>query len=219
MSDPCSGVVDTTGLARPVRPNVIELPRGTDLWHVGAPGVPFDALDERQTVRYRFSPLHGRGGGALPVMYAAATEAAAIAETLWHDLPLTGARLIAERYQVRPIGTVRTTRTLKLAELHDPGLRALGLDPNQVSNTDAICYHRTIAFAQAIVDDNPNLDGLVWMSRRYNTDKTYLLWRRPGRKSPVTISHVTTFADPDTEQRLLDLCRTANITIVPSTIA
>jgi len=210
----CASVVDVEQLARPLAPGLVQLPVEEPLWHVGHNDVPFATFDTRPDVDSRFSPILTNEGIPLGVLYLAATKQAAIAETLWRSLPLTGARLFLDRALNRPVGQVMPTRALRLAELHDPGLRALGLRPQQLTDTPATCYRWTREFAQALMADQPDLDGFVWMSSRFNTDRVYMLVQRQAPL--VTGAGHTLFSDPDERAQLTALCRSANIAVIQS---
>ena len=64
---------------------------------------------------------------------------------------------------------------LRLVELHDPGLRKLGLRSTNLTGTLPMRYPHTGDYGQASLADHPDVDGYVWMSRRFNRDKVYLV--------------------------------------------
>src|SRR5699024_12862357 len=108
------------------------------------------------------------GNPIVPVLYAAQTEAAALCESLLHDVPLTGGRLLPEQYQRCVAGALETTRELRLAAFHGIGLRRLGVEAAHLTASPAYTYARTVAWAKAAHD--AGFDGVVWMSARCNTD-------------------------------------------------
>ncbi len=208
--DPCREVVRVDERPRPLRARIIELVAGTELWHVGHANYPFASFDSRPGVSHRFTPLT-QAGSVKGTLYAAATKEAAIAETLWRGLPLEGARLPYERAASRTIGTIRVERNLHLIELHDPGLRKLALRPSHLTDTSARCYEFTQAFAQALLDDHPSIDGLVWMSSRFNHDKAYLLLDHGT--SPISPLSRTSCAEPRERDAFIEMCSRAGVSV------
>ncbi len=208
--DPCRDVVDVKQRDRPLEPAIVHVPAGLELWHVGHDGFPFASYNSRPDVQYRFSPLlsdHQPVG----VIYAAESKRAAVAETVWRGLPLHGGRVPLERVNARPVGTLRTSTSLRLVELHDPGLRLLGLRPINLTDTHADCYPHTRAFAQALCDDHDAIDGFVWMSSRFNQDKAYLLIRREYPQ--FTIGPHALFGENQERDDLIDMSRQAGIEV------
>lgn len=93
---------------------------------------------------------------------------AALCESLLHDVPLTGGRLVPEHYERSVAGALETTRPLRLATFHGLGLRRLGVESVQLTASPARTYGATVACAQAA--HAAGLDRAVWMSARLNTD-------------------------------------------------
>jgi len=64
-----------------------------------------------------------------------------------------------------------------LGVLHDDGLRRLGLRNNQLIDTEAREYPDTVKWARELhAIDEPGLDGLVWMSRQFNSGRAFVLF-------------------------------------------
>lgn len=125
----------------------------------------------------RFAFFTNKSGNVVPSWYGGETLDVAIAESLFHDLPLgPGAVLPATGYANRSHSTVAPRRSLTLVSLVDDGLRALGLRASQITDTDAIDYDDTVAWAEAIHRDIPRADGLVWMSRQFNSARAISLF-------------------------------------------
>jgi RES domain len=112
------------------------------------------------------------------VLYGGNVVEVAIAETLFHDLPLTlGATLLHPTYCNYAYSRMTPTRKLKLAALHGNGLRRLGLRNDQICDTDAIEYPDTVKWAEALHSRlDLALDGLVWMSRQFNHEEAIVLF-------------------------------------------
>ena len=99
----------------------------------------------------RFSPIDDpAGGGRLPSMYLAATPAAALLETVFHDVHHGSGRIIYERnLRGMLLAHVRAPAVARLADLRDPELARLGLHREQVVSSDAEHYPCTRRLAVA----------------------------------------------------------------------
>ncbi|MGH3868662.1 MAG: RES family NAD+ phosphorylase [Pseudonocardiaceae bacterium] len=157
------------------------------IWPAGAPLYRCHSKDLDANT---FNPKYGSGGRfhwfddlsgvRIPVLYAAESRRCAIYETIFHDIPirgtrkfLRGSRLIGQ--QLSELVLAQNT-IVNLVELHDPGLLRLGLRPSQLTATNANHYGRTVAWAQALHQQLPWAQGLLWMSARLNTVKCLMLY-------------------------------------------
>ena len=119
----------------------------------------------------RFSPIDDPATGArLPSMYLAATPAAALLETVFHDVHQRGARMIYERdLRGMLLAHVRAPAVAALGDLRDPELQRLGLGREQVASTTAEhypCTRRLAVAALAQRRGTRTLHGLIWHSRQ-----------------------------------------------------
>lgn len=114
------------------------------------------------------------GTPTVPVLYAAATEEAAIGETLVHDVPMTGGMITAESCGDKVMARISPTRELRIAKFMGAGLLALKVDAQDIAATTAARYAETVHWAAAAL--KAGLDGAVWMSPRCNTDRAYVLF-------------------------------------------
>lgn len=114
------------------------------------------------------------GTPPVPVLYAAATDEAAICETLLHDVPMAGGMITAEACRDKVMAKVRPTRELRLAKFMGTGLRTLKVEAKDITATTAARYGETVHWAAAA--HAAGLDGAVWMSHRCNTDRAYVLF-------------------------------------------
>lgn len=121
-----------------------------------------------------FDNLRDPSTGPVRVLYAAATAEAAVCETLLHDVPLTGGRLSRAQYQSRRETTLVLRRDVLLAKLMGPGLRRLGVEPQNITATNGDIYLQTVKWAQAA--HVAGFEGLAWMSARENTSEAYVLF-------------------------------------------
>lgn len=85
-----------------------------------SPPDPFDAETEVLTPG---TLLYRVDSPPVPVLYAADTERAAVAESLLHDIPLSGGYLTWNSYSRVVMGRVRITAELRLADLCGLDLR------------------------------------------------------------------------------------------------
>ncbi|MEJ7647712.1 MAG: RES family NAD+ phosphorylase [Nakamurella sp.] len=148
-----------------------------------------DSFNGSENAEVRFSPIRRRPAGAaagssatevVPAWYGGSTAECAVAESLFHDVPVaTGGELAPDRYLHRRVSIIRPTRALRLLRLDLDGVRALALD-RWVFDCEAHEYRRTEELAQRLYDSHPDIDGLVWMSKRRNTDTAVVLYEAGG---------------------------------------
>jgi hypothetical protein len=127
----------------------------------------------------RFHFLQNRAGATVPSFYAAESENAAIAETIFHDVPVrpAGLRVVSfsRKLRDRALSAVRTRREIELVQLHDLGLDRLGLRASEITDTDPSGYPTSRLWAQALHRCGA-AGGLVWMSRRFNSYRAWTLF-------------------------------------------
>jgi hypothetical protein len=111
-------------------------------------------------------------------MYGSDQEDGAIAETVFHDVPVRGADrvVLASRLDDRSLVALAPQRNLRLAALFGHGLRRLEVTAEELTSTDGIDYPGTVAWARALHHAIPDLDGLVWMSKQFNAAKALVLF-------------------------------------------
>jgi hypothetical protein len=129
-------------------------------------------------VRGRFHFFVGGRGFVVPVMYGSEVDDGAIAETVFHDVPIRGAgRIVLEsRLAKLSIVILSPVRDLRIVELFGFGLERLGLRPEELTSTEAAAYPGTADWARALHGAFGDVDGLVWMSRRFNAAKAVVLF-------------------------------------------
>lgn len=205
---------------------------------VGQPPSPFDPLLERWEPERRLYRVYGQrrratefnaGVGAstrwaffgdppVPVLYAAASEEAAVAETILHDIPLRGGRIFPENYLDCVMARLTCRRALALAQFCGPGLRHLGVRARSLTDTEAGTYARTVAWAQ-VVWKHTACDGIVWMSRHWNTDRAVVLFgdRISARELRQDSGFARAFANPADIEWLAALCEQTRVAFTPPT--
>ncbi len=132
----------------------------------------------------RFRPV---GKPAVPTLYAGTDEDVAIAEGLFHDVPIRPGAV--RQYPLagldgRVISELAPTRELALVQLHGYGLQRLGITHGELIETPAAAYPWTARWAHALHAAAPHADGLVWMSRRFTGRAAVMLWRQAARVRP-----------------------------------
>lgn len=132
----------------------------------------------RTEPRGRFHFFEDAGKRRIAALYGAQGEDAAIAETVFHDVPVgLGSGFVpASRLTPLAIGRLRPRRDLVLVELLGYGLRRLGLRATNLTDTDAALYPRTVPWAAALHAAFPHIDGLIWMSRQFNAEQALVLF-------------------------------------------
>lgn len=114
------------------------------------------------------------GSPTVPVLHAAQNDDAAIAETLLHDVPLSGGRLDEGLVRRRVLSEVVSSRDLHLLVLHGDGFRRLGTDPEDIIRTSPRRFGETVPWAAAT--HAAGFDGMVWMSRRHDSARSYVFF-------------------------------------------
>lgn len=195
---------------RPFDAETITLPAGEALYHVHSKTWPGNQFNPGQGAPTRFAFF---GDPAIPALYAAQTEQAAIAETLLHDVPMVGGQLLPSAYRDRRMSRLRSNRELRLASFLGLGLRRLGIKAEQVTTTAAVYYERTVLWAQAA--HIAGFDGLVYMSRQCNSDRAYVFFGdRAGDAFDVDPSSRWDFGDPlDGLPKLVTFCNVLSVEV------
>lgn len=196
----------------PFHPQTATLDVGTQLYRV------FTAAEGRMATMFnsgfgaptRFAFF---GTPVIPVLYAAATEEAAVAETLLHDIPVSGGILPYDKYGRTVMARLQVARRVRVGVLHGLGLRQLKVTAADLTASDAETYPETVKWAQAAHD--AELDGLVWMSRLCNDAKAYVFFG--DRCDDAFIQDSTfgrLFATGADQLWLIDLCAPLHVDVL-----
>ncbi len=153
------------------------------------------------------------GDPVVPIMYAADTEDAAIAETLLHDIPADGGLLPYDQYADKVLVRLEVTRTVRLGVLHGTALRRIKVTAAELTASPASSYDSTVRWAEAA--HGAGLDGLVWMSRQCNDTKAYVFF---GDRCEKALSqdpaHARIFASPADQIWLIDRCAPLHVDVL-----
>jgi hypothetical protein len=153
------------------------------------------------------------GKPVVPIMYAADTEEAAIAETLLHDIPVEGGLLPYDQYATKVLVRLKVTQRLHVGVLHGTALRRLKVTGVELTSSPASSYASTVRWAEAA--HKAGLDGLVWMSRQCNDTKAYVFFGdRCAEAFAQDPSHARIFASPADQIWLIDRCAPLHVDVL-----
>ncbi len=197
------------------------LPAGSLIFRVHEPRFP-DGTANDGTV---FNPGYGAplrwsffGDPVVPVHYSAASPEAAVHESILHDA-IPHAHLSRASWVRKVLTPLRTTRDLRLVQLHSDGLRRLGVRARDVTDTDSGAYLFTVEWAVAA--HAAGADGVVWMSRQLNSVRAYCLFGDRVAASdldPIPDDpEARVFATPADSEWLYDIALRMRVTIRPVT--
>lgn len=189
------------------------LRRGTRLYRIGSNRRPIDQFNPGFGSATRFAFF---GDPVIAVLYAAETPESALAESLLHDIPAAGGNLLFDAYAQSIMGRLIVSRELRLANLRGLGLRPLGVEARQLTDTDASEYPRTVAWAEAA--HAAGFEGLSWTSVRCNGARALVLF---GDRCADAISQDLSFgrlfeSGPGLDW-LIDTCAPLHIDVLPPT--
>ena len=164
--------------ARLARPNVIILASGATLDRVHDRNFRADRFNPCQGAPTRFAPMRDAQGNCVPSLYAADTLEAAIFETIFHDVPVAASRKTVPRTLVesRAHGRIELQRDLRLVSLRAPDLRRWRLSRNSLIGSPPQFYEDTVRWAEAIHQQFPDVEGLLWTSNQCDPDTAYLFF-------------------------------------------
>jgi RES domain len=124
------------------------------------------------------------GDPVVPTLYAARDDHTALVESLFDDVPLSGSRQLARAAVAeRVLSRLETARDLRLITVRDRGL----------IEAPASGHRSTSDWAQALHDDAPEADGMIWMARRVADRPAMVLF---GDRITADGLHVTSASLP-----------------------
>lgn len=159
--------------------------------------------------------FHFFGTPQVPVLYTAATEAAAVAETLLRNIPATGGHISYGDYEGKVMAGLEIKREVRLASFLGTDLRALKVAPDQLTTTSGENYPQTRKWAEAAYA--AGFDGIAWMSRQDNSDRAYMFFgdRVTEADFEVVPASGRIFAVGPDRDWLVDLCAPMHIEVLP----
>lgn len=116
----------------------------------------------------RFSPIKAADGSNIPTLYGGTTFDCAAMETVFHDVPFAaGLKTFDKRKLIDQVySQVTPRRDLNLADLSTTALRKLGIQRNELIDTEKDKYPDTRKWAEAIHAARSDAEGLYWVSRQ-----------------------------------------------------
>jgi len=126
----------------------------------------------------RFSPIASAQGRPIPTLYGGSDFECAAMETLFHDVPFAPG---FKNYDKRKLSgqthsILLPTGPLKLADLSNVALRKLGVPRAQLIDTEKDRYPTARKWAAAIHLQQPQLQGMVWVSRQDDRARALVLF-------------------------------------------
>jgi hypothetical protein len=124
--------------------------------------------------RARFRPF---GDPVVPTMFAARDDDTALAESVFHDVPVRGLRQLPQAaLDGRVLSRLACARDLRLLALHGYGLQRLGVTHGELIECGPAEYPWTARWGEALHAAAPDADGLVWMARRFTGRSSIMLF-------------------------------------------
>lgn len=189
-------------------PNVVEYPAGLVLHRAHLREYAGNSFNPCQGPPTRFAPIKDRYGNCVPSLYAGSSVAAAIYETVFHDIPAGASRKTVPLGQVtaRLHSALVLGRVLRLVNLREPDLNRWGLRREELVGSPPTHYSATAAWAQAVHHGFGGVHGLVWTSNQCDPDDAFLLF---GDRVADTDLDVAAVRDGATDASLLTEVRQA----------
>jgi hypothetical protein len=160
--------------------NRLTLPAATELHRIHAHQFDGNAFNPCMGQSSRFAPLRLTDNTCIPTAYAAATLECAAHETVFHEIDVAGPsddrNVELDILETLAYSVLRTRRPLVLVALFEPDLNKWGLTRQSLIDTFAVDYADTARWALAIHEAHPDVEGLVWRSRRCDPDRAYVLF-------------------------------------------
>lgn len=126
----------------------------------------------------RFAPIRDARGKLVPYLYGGTTLDCAIFETVFHDVPFDAPDKYVDldAFAQRGHGQLLPQRALRLVDLTSEGLHRIKVPKEELIASPSRDYPATAAWAQALHHRFADVDGLVWMSRQRDRDRSVVLF-------------------------------------------
>ena len=158
-----------------LQPTLVTWPRGKRLYRVHA-ATRSATMFNPGMGRGRFHPLRDAGGKPVPTLYAADRIDGALSESVFRNV--VGGEGIVLRAQLKSLVLSRLIQrtNLTLVDLTGYHLRRLGLTRAQLIESGASAYSETATWAEALHACCTDAQGLMWVSRQFDTAKAIVLF-------------------------------------------
>jgi hypothetical protein len=141
--------------------------------------------------RGRFHPFRDSLGAVVPTLYGASSLDGSLAESVFHDVPIreSKGRREIDRRDLRPmlVSTIAARRELTLIQLHGHGLMRLKVSRTELIDSETRQYARTVAWGAALHAAIKGADGLIWVSRKFDTSFSLVLFGDRVRRSDLEV--------------------------------
>jgi hypothetical protein len=171
--------------------NRVALFAATDLHRIHHLDFASNAFNPCRGRPSRFAPLIRTDGTCIPTAYAASDLECSVHETIFHEIQHDAPHKSIGFHVLENLNyaVLRTNRPLTIASIFEPDLNRWGLTRRQLIDTYAMDYLDTAKWAIAIHDTFPDVDGLVWTSRRCDPHQAYVLFGDRMLPSELDIIH------------------------------
>jgi hypothetical protein len=137
----------------------------------------------------RFHPFQDAHGLDVPTLYGASHFDGSLSESVFHNVPVRGRGRSIRRGALKPMlmSTIATRRSLTLIQLHGHGLSRLGVTRSELIESPPRFYARTAAWAAALHSRLREADGLIWVSRKFDTAFALVLFGDRVRRADLFV--------------------------------
>lgn len=164
----------------------------------------------------RFAPIRDGKGRVVPYLYGGSSLECAIFETVFHEVPLDAPHkhvdldLFADHAHLE----IRPRRELRMVNLTTVGMHRLRVTREELIDSAAIDYLGTAVWAQAIHQQFPAVDGMFWVSRKFDAGQALILFGdRLGKGLDGTRVSGPLRSDDDLRQAIVGLALRAGIVV------
>ncbi|MFS8057028.1 RES family NAD+ phosphorylase [Rhizobium sp. BR 317] len=164
----------------------------------------------------RFAPLL-LGGHPIPTQYLATDFECTVHETIFHDVPIEESHKTVGADNIKPLAhsVVQLKRDIILVPLFTPDLAKWRIGRADLVDTTAASYAITAQWALAIHQNRPDIDGLIWTSKRCDPQQALLLFGDRVSQSNLTeVSKISIYSNVEEMRQIVGFAARVDITIV-----
>jgi RES domain-containing protein len=164
----------------------------------------------------RFAPIRTPDGNPIPACCAATSFGCAAFEYIFHDIDVTTdfKSVSMRRIEKLAYSRIEVRRKLRLARLFEPDLNKWGHSRRHLIDTPPSTYPSTRLWSAAIHASNPNIDGMIWTSRKYDEERALILFGDRVKPSDLAVrSSVHIASSPERLGKLRELGHRAGIVL------
>ncbi|HEY0121257.1 MAG TPA: RES domain-containing protein [Rhizobium sp.] len=189
-------------------------------------GTKFHRVHDQRFASCSFNPGKGRprrlarlflGSDPIPTQYLATDCECAVHEAIFHDVPIDEPHKTVGVDNIRPLAhsVVSLKRDLVLGPLFAPDLAKWGVSRADLIDTTAADYHIPAQWALAMHQSRPDVDGLIWTSKRCDPQQAILLFGdRVAETDLLEISNASIYSDLGEMRQVAAFAARVDITLV-----